>query len=114
MASIQDIDDLIESFSSGRISPAEFANSFRSVFQSALKSSDSDFRSFALVIHAQISHHFNGLISEDDFRTNIASFRMGQPTVVVSVSHPVRPAPLNEAWSLEKGGQLVSLELVAH
>jgi len=107
MASIQDIGVLVESFVSGKISAADFANSFRPVFQSALKSPDQGFKSFALAIHAQISHHFNGLISEQDFKTNMESFRPS--SVVVTVSYPAPPSALNEAWAVKESGELEPL-----
>ncbi len=50
MVGIQDIDIFIERFSSGRISSAEFANEFRPVLQSALKSNEPFFKEFALAV----------------------------------------------------------------
>ena len=61
MASIQDIGDLVESFVSGELSAAEFANSFRSLFQSALKSQDPFSKSYALAVHAQRGDCSNAL-----------------------------------------------------
>jgi hypothetical protein len=112
MASIQDIGDLVESFVSGELSAAEFANSFRSLFQSALKSQDPFSKSYALAVHAQISHHFNGLTSEQDLRANLEPFRsvlLNVTITCVSYYMPSRPLKLNEAFAVNELGQMVEL-----
>jgi hypothetical protein len=63
-------------------------------------------------VHAQISHHFNGLTSEQDLRANLEPFRsvlLNVTITCVSYSMPSRPLKLNEAFAVNELGQMVEL-----
>lgn len=93
MISIQEIRKLVLSYLSGEISASEFANSYTPLFGSSLKSNDDSVRKLSLAVHAQISHFFNGLISEGDLRLKLRTlaepinYVVGAPVMNVSVNH---------------------------
>lgn len=87
MLSVQDVRDLVSNYVSGDIAAADFANSFAPVLKVALKSRDKAVKDLALAIHAQISHHFNGLAPEQEFRSNLETIAGLPKQGVFSVSY---------------------------
>jgi hypothetical protein len=108
MASIQNISDLVESFVSGKLPFLEFANKFAPIFKSALKS-DPDVRMVALAVHAEISHHYHGLISQDELESRLAPYGSVLNEPVVSYFYPAPVAPPNpiQAFAPDSKGELV-------
>lgn len=107
MASAQDIRDLVSSYIARKISASDFANRFSPVLRAAIKSRDKSVKELALAVHAQISHHFNGFIPEEEFRSNLEPIGESAKQGVVSFSYQIvrtekfvsMPAPSNPGYA---------------
>jgi hypothetical protein len=110
MISIQNISELVEGFVSGGIPASDLANSFALIFKSALKS-DPSVRAVALEVHAQISHYFHALISEDELRSNLHPYGalILQPKMTFVYPIPVAPPNPYQAFALDEEGELVPI-----
>lgn len=89
MASAQDIRELVLSYVSGEISASDFANRYAPVLKAVIKSRDNSVKELALIVHAQISHYFNGFIPEDEFRSNLQPIGEAANQAVMSFSFQV-------------------------
>jgi len=85
MASAQDIRILVLSYVSGEISAPEFANRYAPILKAVIKSRDNSVKELALAVHVQVSHYFNGLISENQFRSNLRPLSEEPVNVVIGV-----------------------------
>ena len=95
MASVQDIRNLASSCASREISPSDLANRFTPVLRAAIKSQDPAVKRLALDVHAQVSHYFHGLISEEELLLRLGLFTkpLGQGVASLSfhVVHKAEP-----------------------
>jgi hypothetical protein len=90
MVSAQDIRGMVSSYIQGQVSAADFANRCSPMLQAAIRSSNSSAKQLALAVHAQISHYFHALISEDEFIANLRPFADYQQIPFEIAFYPVQ------------------------
>jgi hypothetical protein len=94
MASIQVIRDLVESYILGKVPVSEFGNGFLPHLKPALRSQDQKLKAFAFSVHAQISNHSHGLLSDQEFVKNLKSILLEHQEVAAeSAGQPGRVLP---------------------